>query len=77
MDLTETLQHLRSEKDRLQQAIALLEELQAGHTLKGLPSATRRGRKSMNAKEREEVSQRMQRYWANWRKKRGRVREKV
>jgi hypothetical protein len=35
MDLTETLEQLRSEKDRLQQAITLLEELPAGHTLKG------------------------------------------
>jgi len=34
----------------------------------------RRGRKSMNEKQRAEVSERMKRYWANWRKTKSAVR---
>jgi len=45
--------------------IASLEDLQrSAESLPALPrAAKRRGRKSMGAKERQEVSERMKRYW--------------
>ena len=60
MDLTTTLSELRREKEKLVRAIAYLEELRPGATT----AAPRRGRKSMSAEERLEVSKRMRRYWA-------------
>ena len=70
MDLYKTIQDLYAEKERLERVIATLEELQASAgILPALPrSGKRRGRKSMNAKERQEVSERMKKYWANRRK---------
>lgn len=71
MDLYKAIQDLYAEKEKLERVIASLEELQrnAG-TLPILPKAAqRRGRKSMNADERQEVSERMKRYWANRRQK--------
>jgi hypothetical protein len=65
MDLTETIQQLIAEKQKLALAIAMLEQLQSSST--HIPfqlGGKRRGRKSMPAQEREEVSQRMKRYWA-------------
>jgi len=59
MDLTKTITELRREKEKLVRVIASLEELQNGATI----AAPRRGRKSMSAKERQEVSARMKRYW--------------
>ncbi len=71
MDLYKAIQDLYAEKEKLERVIASLEELQ--RTAGSLPAAPvsgkRRGRKSMSAKEREEVSERMKRYWANRRKK--------
>ena len=60
MDVIKTLRELHQEKRRIDAAIASLEG-----RLK-LSSATpkrRRGRKSMSAAERIEVSKRMERYW--------------
>lgn len=59
MDLTRTIAELRREKEKLVCAIASLEELQSGARM----AALGRGRKSMGAKERQEVSARMKRYW--------------
>lgn len=70
MDLYKALQDLYAEKEKLERAIASLEELQRmGGGLPGLPQAgKRRGRKSMSAEERVEVSRRMRKYWAARRK---------
>lgn len=73
MDLYKAIQDLYAEKEKLERVIASLEELQrtAGE-LPELPKATkRRGRKSMNAEERQEVSERMKRYWESRRHKSG------
>lgn len=70
MDLYKALQDLYAEKAKLERAIASLEELQrVGAGAPGTSQAAkRRGRKSMNPEEREEVSRRMRKYWANRRK---------
>ena len=72
MDLYKAIQDLYAEKEKLERVIASLEELQrtAGE-LPDLPPRTgkRRGRKSMNADERQEVSERMKRYWESRRHK--------
>jgi hypothetical protein len=66
MDLYKAIQELYEEKERLERVIASLEELQ--RTAESAPEFThtpkRRGRKSMTAKERQEVSERMKKYWA-------------
>jgi hypothetical protein len=71
MDLYKAIQDLYTEKEKLERVIASLEELQ--RTAGDLPEvpklARRRGRKSMNAQERQEVSERMKRYWESRRSK--------
>src|SRR5271167_294466 len=67
MDLYRALQDLYAEKEKLERAIESLEQLQRAE--RGVPppvdpNTKRRGRKSMSSEEREEVSQRMKRYWA-------------
>jgi len=71
MDLYKAIQDLYAEKEKLERVIASLEELQrTAGSLPALPSSgKRRGRKSMSAKERQEVSERMKRYWASRRKR--------
>jgi hypothetical protein len=71
MDLYKAIQDLYAEKEKLERVIASLEELQrTAGAVPVLPQrASRRGRKSMNAKERQEVSERMKKYWANRRKR--------
>ena len=71
MDLYKAIQDLYAEKEKLERVIASLEELQ--RTAGALPPLAksgggRRGRKSMSAKERQEVSNRMKKYWADRRK---------
>jgi hypothetical protein len=70
MDLYKAIQDLYAEKEKLERVIASLEELQrnAGSLPLSSLGGKRRGRKSMGAKEREEVSARMKRYWASRRK---------
>jgi hypothetical protein len=65
MDLYKAIQDLYAEKEKLERVIASLEELQrtAGEIPELPKPGKRRGRKSMNAKERQEVSERMKRYW--------------
>ncbi len=70
MDLYKAIQDLYAEKEKLERVIASLEELQ--RTANPAPSLAaggkRRGRKSMNAKERLDVSARMKKYWETRRK---------
>jgi hypothetical protein len=65
MDLYKAIQDLYAEKEKLERVIASLEELQkSADSLPSLPKpAKRRGRKSMSAEERQEVSERMKKYW--------------
>jgi hypothetical protein len=66
MDLSKMIRAFYEEKGKLVSAIASLEELQrtAGDIGNLRPAGNRRGRKSMPAGERAEVSVRMKRYWA-------------
>ena len=71
MDLYKAIQDLYAEKEKLERVIASLEELQ--RTAGTLPvllakPGKRRGRKSMSSEERQEVSERMRKYWAGRRK---------
>jgi hypothetical protein len=65
MDILKALRDLYNEKKRLDVAISSLEArvkaVRKGSTTK--PSQGRRGRKSMSAAERQEVSKRMTLYW--------------
>jgi hypothetical protein len=72
MDLYKTIQQLYEEKERLERVIASLEELQRTAGAVPLPpqASKRRGRKSMTAEERQEVSERMKKYWENHRQPR-------
>ena len=67
MDLYKAIQDLYAEKEKLERVIASLEELQrTAGALPELPKpARRRGRKSMDPAERQEVSERMRKYWAS------------
>jgi hypothetical protein len=70
MDLRTTIRELYEEKQRIEEAIASLEELigaegrRAAHAPAESPRTGRRGRKNMSLEERREVSSRMKRYWA-------------
>lgn len=64
MDIAKALRELYTEKKRLDAAIAALEaRLRASRTGSAAKSGVRRGRKSMSAAERQEVSRRMTLYW--------------
>ena len=72
MDLYKAIQGLYAEKEKLERVIASLEELQkASEAASALapPGGKRRGRKSMGSKERQQVSERMKKYWESRRKK--------
>jgi len=71
MDLYKVIRDLYAEKERLERVIASLEELQrtALAAKEAQVQGKRRGRKSMNSKERQEVSERMKNYWETRRKK--------
>jgi hypothetical protein len=71
MDLYKAIQDLYAEKEKLERVIASLEDLQraAGGGIPPPPGrGKRRGRKSMGSDERQEVSERMKKYWAGRRK---------
>ena len=70
IDLRKVLKDLYTQRERLEHVITSLEALQQGSAA-GLPpqKTTNRGRKSMGAAERREVSERMRKYWATLRKK--------
>jgi hypothetical protein len=65
MDLYKAIQDLYAEKEKLERVIASLEELQrsAGTLPPAARPIKRRGRKSMSPEERQEVSERMKKYW--------------
>ena len=66
MDLGEAIRQLALEKERIERAIAELEELKkTGGAAGGGLVKKRRGRKSMGLEERRQVSKRMSKYWAN------------
>lgn len=65
MDLSDAIQKLYAEKQSLVRAIAALEALQQNSKLGDAVRRSGRGRKSMNPEERQEVSLRMKKYWAN------------
>lgn len=64
MDFSRTIELLRREKEKLERAIALLEELQTAD-----PETTREkprmGRRFIGDDERREISERMKKYWAD------------
>ena len=70
MDLYKAIRELYAEKQRLEEAIASLEDLtgskgsMASFQLEALRGKKRRGRKNMPAEERRAVSARMKKYWA-------------
>ena len=65
MDLFEAIQKLYVEKESLVRAISALEALQGSSNGTTAVSRSKRGRKSMNSEERQEVSLRMKKYWAS------------
>ncbi len=67
MDVYKALRELHEEKSRLDSAINALEARMK--TISSPSPKGRRGRRSMSAAEREEVSKRMSRYWASRRNK--------
>ena len=70
MDIDKAIQELRSQRTRLERVIASLEELQRSAAVVPplAPPVKCRGRKFMDPQERQEVSQRMRKYWAARRK---------
>ena len=67
MDLSNVLEALYAEKQKLEHSIALLEELQNSQISRPSENAGkgRRGRRAMGLDERRQVSARMRTYWAN------------
>lgn len=65
MDLEAAIHQLKTRKQKLDFAIAELEQLQRTKFGGNALLANRAGRKSMDSEERGRVSQRMRRYWAN------------
>jgi hypothetical protein len=72
MDLSDAIQKLYAEKESLVRAISALEALEQDSKMgSAAVRRSRRGRKSMNPEERQEVSLRMKKYWASRRVSRG------
>ena len=71
MDLPKIIRDLLEDKNKLEQVIASLEELQQNAVpVPDLPKQKRKGRKPMPPEERLEVSARMKRYWERFRAER-------
>jgi len=69
MDLDKVIARLQSERAKLDEIIGSLEELKrSGADVPKQVIKKRRGRKFMNEQDRQEVSERMKRYWAARRK---------
>jgi hypothetical protein len=64
MDLSEIIRTLYVEKAKVENSIAALEALHATHGNRP-ERAGRRGRKSMGDEERQQVSERMKKYWGS------------
>ena len=74
MDLRGILQGLYAEKRRLERVITSMEAvLKTAPSKEGERDGVKRGRKSMASKERQEVSARMKKYWADRRKQKERT----
>jgi hypothetical protein len=71
MDVYRIIRELVLERDRLQRIIDSLEEMKPGGRDQARPGGKRRGRRSMDRAAREEVSERMKRYWAQRKAARG------
>jgi hypothetical protein len=69
MNLTEIIKNLYIEKAKVEKSIEALETLNSDQGA-GQSAVHRRGRKSMGAEERGQVSERMKRYWAARREQR-------
>jgi hypothetical protein len=67
MNINKAIRDLYEEKKRLDRVIASLEEMQRNPAVEAVLSK-RRGRKSMDEQARQEVSERMKRYWEMRRK---------
>ena len=67
MDLHPILHFLYAEKEKVEKAIAALEQLQANSSDTAV-TPKRAGRKSMGEEERRKVSARMKKYWTERRK---------
>ena len=68
MDLYKIIRELVQERDRLERLIRSLEEISSTSHIVTRPPGKRRGRKSMDASARAEVSTRMKKYWERRRK---------
>lgn len=69
MNINRTIRELIEEKKRLDRVIGTLEEMQrTGPVEVTALSQKKRGRKSMDGQARQEVSERMKRYWQSRRK---------
>jgi hypothetical protein len=66
MDVDKLIAELNAEIERIKGAIACLEKLRSGSSAS--TNGNRRGRKSMGAQERQQVSERMRKYWASRKK---------
>lgn len=66
LDLSQTIQELHAERKRIVDLIRKVEEVQQYYSKRPAREETekRRGRKSMGAAERRQVSERMKKYWA-------------
>ncbi len=69
MDLIKIINDLRQERNKLEAIIASLEQLKSSDASTLPVQTTRRGRRSMDAAGRLEVSRRMKQYWENRRKR--------
>jgi hypothetical protein len=64
MNINKAIRELHEEKKRLDHVIASLEEMQRNAAAQGVAVIEKkRGRKSMDREARQEVSERMKRYW--------------
>ena len=69
MDLYRRIEEmLRADRERILRVIEALEQLRDAEITVPVPATGRRGRKSMSAEERQQVSSRMKKYWANRRR---------
>ena len=76
MDLQNIIRSLLEERSRLDSVIASLEAFEKAEAGagKGKANPRRRGRKFMSLEERHSVSERMRKYWENYRRAPGRRR---
>jgi hypothetical protein len=63
MNINKAIRELHEEKKRLDRVIASLEEMQLNPSRIAAVPEKKRGRKSMDHEARQEVSERMKRYW--------------